>query len=66
MGEQTGRLAILLEHAAEILEERARRQTRTLTSLVTPAITIGLGLLVGFIVLSLMNAIIGLNTVALQ
>lgn len=66
VGEQTGRLAILLEHAAEILEERARRQVRTLTSLVTPAITIGLGLLVGFIVLSLMNAIVGLNAVALQ
>ncbi|ACS43166.1 type II secretion system F family protein [Methylorubrum extorquens] len=66
VGEQTGRLAILLEHAAEILEERARRQVRTLTSLVTPAITVGLGLLVGVIVLSLMSAIVGLNTMALR
>lgn len=66
VGEQTGRLAVLLEHAADLLEERARRQMRTLTGLLTPAITIGLGLLVGFVVLSLMNAIVGLNSVALR
>lgn len=66
VGERTGRLAVLLEHAADILEEQARRQARTLASLVTPAITIGLGLLVGFIVLSMMNAVVGLNAVALR
>ncbi|UHC17855.1 type II secretion system F family protein [Methylobacterium currus] len=66
VGEQTSRLPLLLEHAADLLEERARRQLRMLTNLVTPTVTVLLGLLVGFVVLSLMSAIVGLNAVALQ
>ncbi|TGE01037.1 type II secretion system F family protein [Methylobacterium nonmethylotrophicum] len=66
VGEQTSRLPLLLEHAADLLEERGRRQLRTLTNLVTPTVTVLLGFLVGFVVLSLMSAIVGLNAVALR
>lgn len=66
IGEQTGRLPILLGHVADLLEERTRRQLRVLTSLVTPTVTVTLGLLVGLIVLSLMSAIVSLNEVALR
>ncbi|MEE7502569.1 type II secretion system F family protein [Methylobacterium mesophilicum] len=66
IGEQTGRLPALLAHVADLLDERTRQQLRVLTGLVTPTVTVTLGLLVGFIVLSLMSAIIGLNEVALR
>ena len=66
IGEQTGRLTEMLEHASEAVDARVRDQARLLSSLVTPVVTIVLGLLVGGVVLALMSAILSLNDVALR
>ena len=50
--------------AADIHEERTRLATQRLTSLLVPAMTILMGIAVGGIVASLMNAMLSLNNLA--
>jgi general secretion pathway protein F len=63
VGEETGRLEAMLESVADSYEETARRSLKNFLVLLEPAVILGMGLLVGFIVLSIFLAIFRLNEV---
>jgi general secretion pathway protein F len=64
LGEETAQLAATALRAADIHDEKTRLATQRLTSLLVPALTILMGLAVGGIVASLMNAMLSLNDLA--
>jgi len=64
LGEETAQLGAMALRAADIHEERTRLATQRLTSLLVPAMTILMGIAVGGIVASLMNAMLSLNNLA--
>ncbi len=64
LGEETAQLAATALRAADIHDERTRLATQRLTSLLVPALTILMGVAVGGIVASLMNAMLSLNDLA--
>ena len=64
LGEETAQLAAIALRAADIHEEKTRLATQRLTSLLVPALTILMGVAVGGIVASLMNAMLSLNDLA--
>jgi general secretion pathway protein F len=61
VGEEAGRLEEFLLKAADILEERSERLTTRLVALLEPAMIVGFGGVVGFVALSLLQAIYGIN-----
>jgi general secretion pathway protein F len=63
VGEETGRLEAMLESVADSYEETARRSLKNFLTLLEPAVILGMGLLVGFIVLAIFLAIFRLNEV---
>lgn len=64
VGERSGDMARQMFHASTILEDRSRRQIETLTTIAGPVLTLVLGLLIGGIVLTLLNAIMSVNDLA--
>ena len=64
LGEETAQLGPMALRAAEIHEERTRIMTQRLVSLLTPAITIGMGAAIAAIVSSLLLAMLSLNDLA--
>jgi general secretion pathway protein F len=64
LGEETAQLGPMALRAAEIHEERTRLTVQRLVSLLTPAITIGMGGMIAAIVGSLLQAMLGLNDLA--
>lgn len=66
VGEKTGQLESMHGHVADIYEAALARHIDRLTSLVTPVLTLVIGLVVGVIILSVMNAILSVNELALQ
>jgi general secretion pathway protein F len=65
VGEETGRLDEMLLKIAEIYDQESRRSIDRLVSLLVPAVTIGLGLVVALIVGSMMSAILSVYDQAL-
>lgn len=63
VGEETGRLEEMLSSVADTYEETARRGLQRFLVLLEPAVILGMGLLVGFIVFSMFLAIFKLNEV---
>lgn len=63
VGEETGKLEAMLESVAETYEGMARRRLRNFLTVLEPAVILGMGLLVGFIVFSLFLAVFRLNEV---
>ncbi|MHB8773145.1 MAG: type II secretion system F family protein [Syntrophales bacterium] len=61
IGEETGRLGEMLVRVAENYEKAARDTIRRLVSLLEPAMILGMGIVVGFIVISMMMAIFSMN-----
>jgi len=61
VGEQTGKLDEMLLKVAEIEERQMRARTKVLISLLAPALIIGVGSLVGFIVISILLPIFKLS-----
>jgi general secretion pathway protein F len=61
VGEETGRLGEMLLRVAENYEKVARDTVRRLVSLLEPAMILGMGVVVGFIVISMMMAIFSMN-----
>lgn len=66
IGEQTGQLDSMLLRAADICDSALQRQLQRLTSLLTPAVTLLVGGLVGGLILTVMNALISVNDLALR
>ena len=61
LGEETGKLEEFLRKAAELFEQRTERLTSRLVALAEPAMIIVLGIIVGAVALSLLQAIYGVN-----
>ena len=61
VGEETGRLGEMLLRVAENYEKAARDTVRRLVSFLEPAMILGMGVVVGFIVISMMMAIFSMN-----
>jgi type IV pilus assembly protein PilC len=60
VGEETGTLDTYLEQAADFYEEELDYRIRNMTSLIEPVMTVAVGLVVGFIAVSLISAMYGL------
>ncbi|MCF4164790.1 type II secretion system F family protein [Zavarzinia compransoris] len=65
-GEETAQLAPMLARLADVLDREVRATTARLVGLMTPVITIVLGLLVAGIIAAIMSALLGINDLALQ
>jgi len=65
-GEEAGRLQDFLERGAELFEQRTERGAQRLVALAEPAMIIVFGVLVGFVALSLLQAIYGVNPASLR
>jgi type II secretory pathway component PulF len=61
VGEETGRLGEMLLRVAENYEKVSRDTVRRLVSFLEPAMILGMGVVVGFIVISMMMAIFSMN-----
>jgi general secretion pathway protein F len=62
LGEETGKLEEFLRKAAELFEQRTERLTTRLVALAEPVMIITLGIVVGSVALSLLQAIYGVNS----
>ncbi len=61
VGEETGRLGEMLVRVAENYEKAARETIKRLVGFLEPAMILGMGVVVGFIVISMMMAIFSMN-----
>ncbi len=59
VGEESGRLPDMLEQVAEVYDRETAAAIERLLALLTPAVTIGLGVLIAFIIGSILAAILG-------
>lgn len=66
VGEKTGQLDTMLMQIANIYEATLQRQLGRLMTLLTPVLTITIGLVVGGLILSVMNAILSVNDLAFK
>lgn len=66
IGEEAGKLDTMLFHLADLMDEDARKRIESALSLLTPTLTIIVGGLVGTLVLSVMQALLSLNQLALR
>ncbi|HEY0721308.1 MAG TPA: type II secretion system F family protein [Gammaproteobacteria bacterium] len=65
VGEETGQLEAMLLQLAEILEREARLAVQRALALLEPLLIVGLGLIVGSIIVSILLAILSINDLAL-
>lgn len=63
VGEETGRLDEMLMKLAEVYENDLRNSTKRFISLLEPALILLMGVIVGFIVLSMLLAIFSINEI---
>jgi general secretion pathway protein F len=64
VGEETGRLDEMLMRVAEYYERDSYNQIKRLTSLLEPALILVMGLLVGFVVISMLSAVFSINDIS--
>jgi general secretion pathway protein F len=64
-GEETNQLSDLLLYLANSLEQQSTRSIEQLMTLLTPLMTVGLGMLIGGLILSVMRVILSVNELAL-
>jgi general secretion pathway protein F len=64
VGEETGQLDNMLTKLADIYDEEVTRTTARLLSLLVPALTIGMGVMIAGIIMSILTAILSVNTLA--
>ena len=60
-GEETGALANMLLKLADIYDEETQSTIKRMLALMEPALILGLGLIIAFIIISILLAILGLN-----
>jgi general secretion pathway protein F len=66
VGEETGKLEFMLLRLAVMLEQLSQRRVERLMTLLTPALTIAIAGLVGALILTVMNAILSVNELAVR
>jgi general secretion pathway protein F len=64
VGERAGRLEEMLQHSASMMEQELQERIERSVSLITPLMTLVLGLSVGGLVMSVMDAILSVNEIA--
>jgi general secretion pathway protein F len=65
VGEETGKLDVMFARMADIYEEETRTSIKRFTSIFEPLVILGMGLIVGALVLSMLIAITSINDVAM-
>ncbi len=63
LGEETGRIGEMLEAAADELDRKSQARIKALLSLLEPAAILVMGLVIGFIVVSMLSTIFGINDI---
>ena len=66
IGEESNSLSPLLKRASGLIEARLKTRLDRIVTFLTPAITVGLGLLIGTLVVSVMTALLSMNQIAIQ
>jgi general secretion pathway protein F len=66
VGDEANRLATVAKRASQILEAEIQTATTRCTAMLTPAMTILMGLLIGGLVISVMTALLSINEIAIQ
>lgn len=66
VGEETGQLDVMLTKVAEAYERIVETRLERFMTLLTPVLTVVIGGFVGFLVISVMNAILSANALVLQ
>ena len=66
IGEETGRLEPMLRHVEKIFESQLQRRVDQMLTLLTPALTIIIGVMVGGLIMSVMSAILSINELAFK
>jgi type II secretory pathway component PulF len=61
VGEESSRIDAMLTKSAEILERQVERSLQRLTSIAEPALIVIFGVVIGFVALSLLQAVYGMN-----
>jgi type II secretion system protein F len=61
VGEETGKLEGMLTEVAEHYDQEVKRTTKRLTALLEPALILGMGLIIGLVVVSMLLAIFSIN-----
>jgi general secretion pathway protein F len=64
LGEETGKLDAMLLRVATMYEQQTQRSIERVMSLVTPALTILIALVVGGLIMTVMDAVLGINEMA--
>jgi general secretion pathway protein F len=64
-GEETAQLGIMLTRLADVLDREVRNSIQRVIAIMTPVITVVLGVSVATIIASIMSAILGFNDLAL-
>jgi len=64
LGEETGRLGEMMAKLADLTRSELEAQAARFTALITPTITIGLGLAVGLVILTLVSAVLDVYDLA--
>jgi general secretion pathway protein F len=64
VGERAGRLEEMLQHSAAMMEQELHERIERSVSLITPLMTLILGLTIGGLVMSVMDAILSVNEIA--
>ncbi len=63
VGEETGKLEIMLAEVASYYDQEVRRTTKRLTALLEPALILVMGLIIGVVVISMLLAIFSINEI---
>ena len=63
VGEETGKLEIMLAEVAGYYDQEVKRTTKKLTSLLEPVLILGMGLIIGVVVVSMLLAIFSINDI---
>ena len=66
VGDEANQLASVTRRAADLLTEEVQRSTKRFFAVLTPALSIAMGLLVGGLVVSVMTALLSINEIAVQ
>ncbi len=61
VGQETGKLETMLVSVADHYDQEVKRTTKRLTSLLEPALILGMGLVIGTVVISMLTAIFSIN-----
>lgn len=64
VGEETGQLDYTLAQVAELYDEEVKVAVKRMLSLMEPALIIGLGLIIAFIIIAILTAILSVNELA--